>query len=246
MLSRLPIKVTAPLLMAAPAFVIGLVVTLLWNHQSRNAVHELASRNIEQVHLLASNKVDEVLSVPVRVCELNEHLVESGVFDPADLPAWRETFVRQSSAFDMLSSIVWGGADGRSAWVTRYGNGSQYWAIKDTPGAGTMRQQPLGEDGVPEGASTEFAFDLFARPWFTTVRDAGAPAWSDPYVWVGGDDTEPTLGISYGIPIFGSNGAFRGVVDADYSLNDLSRFLRSIEVGQTGVAALLDRNGALL
>ena len=248
MLSRLPITVSAPILVGVPALAVGVTVTLMWNSQSRSAVRELADRNIEQIHHLASNKVADVLSVPVRVCEVNAHLVESGILDPEDLHAWRETFLKQARAFDMLSSVVWGGADGRSAWVTRYADGAHYWALKADGEAPTMSEWRLEADGdAPSEPTGEFEFDLFARPWFTTVRDAGIATWSEPFVWVGGADSGAvTLGISYGVPVHDSAGRFRGVVDADYSLNDLSSFLRSIEVGTTGVAALLGRDGALL
>ncbi len=248
MLSRLPIKVSAPLLVGVPVLVVGVLVTAMWTGQSRHAVRELADRNIEQIHELASNKVAEVLSVPVRICEVNAHLIESGALDVADLAGWRDTLVRQSSAFDMLSSVVWGGADGRAAWVTRYADGAQFWALKDDPHAATMREWRIeGQENIAAGDGKSFAFDLFSRPWFTTVRDAGRAAWSDPFVWVGGDEgAAATLGVSYGVPIFDEAGAFVGVVDADYSLDDLSSFLRSIEVGATGVAALIGPDGALL
>ena len=55
-----------------------------------------------------------------------------------------------------------------------------------------------------------------------------------------------TLGLSYGIPLRDSTGAFLGVIDADFSLNDLSSFLRSVEIGKAGVAVLATTNARLL
>jgi sigma-B regulation protein RsbU (phosphoserine phosphatase) len=60
------------------------------------------------------------------------------------------------------------------------------------------------------------------------------------------DSEGMTLGISYGIPLYDSDGTFVGIVDADFSLNDLSKFLQSIKIGKTGVAALTTSDGKLL
>jgi sigma-B regulation protein RsbU (phosphoserine phosphatase) len=133
MLSRVRITLSAPLIVGVPVLVVGLWLSAMWNRQSQRAVADLAQQNIEQIHELAANKVADVLSIPVRICEVNAHLVQSNALDPSDLEAWRPTLVRQAQAFEMLSAIRWGGADGRSAWVSRYADGSYYWAIKDDP-----------------------------------------------------------------------------------------------------------------
>lgn len=248
MLSRLPITVSAPLLVGIPVLAVGVWLSVMWDRQSREAVAQLADANIEQIHNMAATKVADELSTPVRICQLNEHLVRSGALDPSDLPAWRPTLVRQARAFDMLSAISWGGADGHTAWISRYADGSYYWAVKEDASGSQMNEWRLNQKGeISKEPSSTFDFNLFSRPWFKAPREAEGPTWSQPYVWVGGEDSEgATLGISYGIPLYDADGSFLGIVDADFSLNDLSSFLQSIRIGKTGVAALLTSDGKLL
>jgi serine phosphatase RsbU (regulator of sigma subunit) len=247
MLSRLSITALAPLLVGIPVLVVGVWLSVMWNRQSLDAVTQLADQNIEQIHDMAATKIADELAIPVRVCQVNAHLVRSGVLDPADLSTWRPTFNRQARAFDMLSSIAWGSVDGRSAWISRYADGSYFWAIKGDGAAAEMAEWRIDAEGKVSGAASNFDFDLFSRPWFTAPRAAKGPAWCKPYVWVGGEDSAgSTLGISYGIPLYGDGGDLLGVVDADFSLNDLSRFLQSIQYGKTGVAVLTTREGKLL
>jgi sigma-B regulation protein RsbU (phosphoserine phosphatase) len=248
MLARLPITISSPLLFGLPVLAVALLLSVLWNRQSQQAVIDLADQNIEQIHALAAAKVADVLSIPVRICEVNAHLVHSGALDPDDLRAWRRTLVNEARAFDMLSAISWGGADGRSAWVSRYADGSFYWALKDDPSAATMDEWRLDAAGdVSDAPTSTFEFNLFSRPWFRTPRDTARATWSEPYVWVGGEDSAGvTLGLSYGIPLRDPKGAFLGVIDADYSLNDLSSFLHSVEIGKTGVAVLATPDALLL
>lgn len=248
MLTRLSIKVLAPLLVGIPVLMVGLWLSAMWNRQAQRAITELADQNIEQIHDMIATKIADVLSTPVRLCRVNEHLVESGALNLSDLQAWRPTLVQQSKAFDMLSAISWGGAEGRSAWVSRYADGSYYWALKDDPTIATMNEWRLDEEGGISGDPTSsFEFNLFSRPWFQAPRDAREATWSEPFVWVGGVDSQGmTLGISYGIPLYDGEGELLGVVDADYSLNDLSRFLGSLQIGTTGMAVLASPDAQLL
>jgi sigma-B regulation protein RsbU (phosphoserine phosphatase) len=248
MLSRLPIKLTAPIAIAAPTLVLGALLSLLWHATSTRAVTDLADQSIDQIHDHVSTHIDTLLSIPVRVCDVNAHLVRSGVLDVDDLASWRETLFEQARAFDMLSAITWGDADGRSAWISRYADGSLFFALKDDPASDTMLEWRVAPDGsIPATPTNEFAFDLYTRPWFTTPRDAGEAGWSEPFVWVGGADAdEPTLGLAYGIPLTSPDGSFLGVIDADFSLNDLSTFLSTIEIGQTGFAVLATMDARLL
>jgi hypothetical protein len=92
MFARLPIKVSAPMLVGLPVLVVGVTLSFTWGRQSRHAVTELADRNIEQIHALAATKVADVLSTPARICRINAYLVRSGTLDPSD----RATLARPS------------------------------------------------------------------------------------------------------------------------------------------------------
>jgi len=248
MFSRLPIKVSAPLLVGVPVLAVGLGLLARWNIQSRHAVREIADQNIQQIHDMVSNKITEMLSIPPRICRLNEQLVRSRTLDPDDLPAWRSTLVDEAYAFDMISALTWGDGDGRTAWISRYADGSYFWAIKNDPSETTISEWRVDEQGgISDEPSSTFEFNLFSRPWFIAPSRARKPAWSEPYVWLGGEDSRgKTIGISYGIPLYDPDDTLIGIVDADFSLNDLSSFLQSIQIGKSGVAMLATRDGRLL
>lgn len=248
MLSRLPIKVSAPLLVGIPVLLVGVGLLVRWNIQSREAVRELADQNIQQIHDMVSTKVVDLLSIPPRVCRLNRDLLLTGILDPDDLPAWRKTFIDELMAFDMLSSITWGAEDGRACWFARYAEGDYYWALKNDPDGTTMTEWRVDPDRTMESEpSSTFEFDLHSRPWFNTPREARGPAWTEPYVWVGAEDSDVnTLGISYGIPMYHEDGSLRGVVDADFTLDDLGDYLQSIAIGRSGVAVLATEDGRMV
>lgn len=247
-LTRLPIRVLAPLLFGIPVLIVGVWLSMTWNRQSHKAVTQLAEQSIEEIHRTTAGKIADVLSIPVQVCQINKHLVTTKGLPTNDLSSWRPTLVRESKTFDMLSAISWGGADGRTVWVSRYSDGSTYWAVKNDSSSEMMEEWKLNSDGeVMHESRNSFEFRLETRPWFATPRDAKRPSWSDPYVWVGGgSDADTTLGISYGIPVYHADRTLLGVVDADYSLTDLSSYLGKLKIGKTGMAFILSADGKLL
>ncbi|HBZ97709.1 MAG TPA: hypothetical protein DEO57_07675 [Phycisphaerales bacterium] len=248
MISRLPIKVSAPLMVGVPVLLVGIGLLVRWNLQSRAAVREVADQNIQQIHDMVSTKVIDLLSMPPRVCRLNRDLLLTGMLDPDDLPSWRKTFIDELMAFDMLSSITWGSEDGRACWFARYSEGNYYWALKNDPHGDTMSEWRVDDQGqIASSPSSTFEFDLHTRPWYSVPRAAGVPSWTEPYVWVGAEDSElNTLGISYGIPMYDDDGSLRGVVDADFTLDDLGDYLQSIAIGRSGVAVLATDDGRMV
>ena len=248
MTSRLPLNFIAPVLIAIPVLILGVGLSTLWYWQSRDAVSTLIDQEIDQIHDLVTLKINEIVAIPPMVCLMNEHLMKRGLLDPSDLPSWRETFYQEIQAFKSLSAITWGSEDGRSAWVARYADGKTYWDIKDDPSIQMMREWIIDEVGnITKSPINTFDYDLFSRPWYMTPRKAGRPAWSQPYLWAGAENSEnETVGVSYGRPIFNEDGTLIGVMDTDISLNDLSGFLQSIPVGKTGVAILASSDGKLL
>ena len=109
-LSRLSLKVSAPLVLAVPVLLVVVALSVVAFVQGRSAASDLASQNLRQIHDRIAERVDTLLRVPGRINRVNESLIRQGKLDPADPRSWRETFFQQASAFEMLSSVTWGNA----------------------------------------------------------------------------------------------------------------------------------------
>jgi hypothetical protein len=60
--------------------------------------------------------------------------------------------------------------------------------------------------------------------------------WSDIYPSVG----LPQLIVSAVLPVYDSTGTLLGVTGVDFSLDDISQFLESLDIGQSGQAFVVD------
>jgi serine phosphatase RsbU (regulator of sigma subunit) len=250
LLSRLSVRVTAPVLLVLPVLLAAGVLIAIGTVQGRAAVKRLASQQLTQIHDQISQHVESLVSLPGRVDQANIALIESGRFDPTEPRDWGPVLVEQFLAFEVLSAITWGGEDGQCTWVARYVGDAEhlYYAIKDGETGEEIVEYHVDLEGrIASEPAGSFAFDPRIRPWYTAPKQAGRPAWSEPFLWVGGSDEEQaTLGIAYGWPWRDDDGNLVGIMDADLSLQDISRYLSALRIGRTGRAYLVDERGLML
>jgi sigma-B regulation protein RsbU (phosphoserine phosphatase) len=247
--SRIPATVAMPALLVLPLLLVSGVLITVATVRLGATTGELVSQNMTQIHRRIEQRVGDVLSLPRQVTEINVGLIEQGRLDADDPRSWQETLARESRAFEILSAITWGDETGRSTWVARYaGETRLVYAIKDGRTGSHIEEFLLDDDGaITGGLFNHYEFDPRVRPWYRTPADAGRPVWTLPFVWVGGDPSiEPTLGISYGRPVYGDDGALVGVIDSELTLDDMSDFLKSLEIAESGVVFITDENGLLM
>lgn len=89
-------------------------------------------------------------------------------------------------------------------------------------------------------------FDARQRPYFQAFRPpadpAGPPFWTSPY----SDAALNGLVETNSVPVFDSNGRFRGVVAADVLITTITERVAQVTVADTGYAFLIDGQGNFL
>ena len=251
--SRLSLRLTVPLLFTVPVLVVVTVLSTLAYIQSRDTANDLVSRNLTQVHERIGEKIDALLGLPRRMTHLNEALIRQGTLDVSRPRSWREVFFEEMASHRELSAVTWGSSARETTWIARYpGQARLEYVIQDRETGDDVHVFHLDEQGIPEETlKNSFTFDPRLRPWYRAAAETGRPTWSDVYAWIQSDGTTQrdglsTLGIAFTIPCFDESGELVGVIDADVSLHDLSRFLRSLKIAETGSAVITEADGTLI
>lgn len=91
-------------------------------------------------------------------------------------------------------------------------------------------------------SSSILNFDPRERPWYVLAKSEGTAVWSREYRLF----TDQVPGITCAHPVFGPDGSFVGAVGIDFRLNELAEFLKSLKIGESGIAFITDSEGNVL
>ena len=89
-------------------------------------------------------------------------------------------------------------------------------------------------------------FDVTTGPWFQVATPENNPdsvgVWTEPYQ----DPALTGLLITASSPVYDNAGEFRGVVSADVQLARITEQIAGVQIGETGFAFLMDKDGRLI
>jgi len=245
--SKLSLRLTAPLLLSLPVLVALAILSLIAFWQARMAANKLAGDQLVEIHGRIDQRLTDLLSTPDRLNRINAQLIADDRLDTEDLRSWYGILYEQAMAFDMLSGILWGSAEGEVVWMFRYPGKEGYeFGIKDeATGDEVFEFRVTGKNERSQDPVGRYVYDPRKRPWYTDVATAGRSTWTE-YAWVNEDGDEVTYGLARPQPYYDENGDLLGVLDAEVSLHDVSNFLASLEVGESGLTFLMDDQGNLV
>jgi sigma-B regulation protein RsbU (phosphoserine phosphatase) len=96
------------------------------------------------------------------------------------------------------------------------------------------RRERVSSSDDPEYRPTELAF-------YRTAKSRGDLAWTGPYRFLDG-----SLGITCAMPLLDDDGTVRGVFTVDFSVDELTGFLESLEVSPRGHVFVTTRDGQIV
>jgi serine phosphatase RsbU (regulator of sigma subunit) len=247
-ISKIPMKISLPLLFTAPVFCVVILLSIIAFSEGKNAANDLMAQNLVQIHEHIEERLGDLMNLPGQIQRVNASLVMDGWLDLKKLRAWQPMLLEQVLTFSGLSSITWGGSDGRSVGVARYPE--QYgfeFSIKDELTGNKLESFYCDLHGrMEKKPRNTLLWDPRNQPWYYSAVRAGRPTWTDPYAKTDKDNTNKILTMGYVQPLYDSGRQIMGVINAELTLDDISLFLERQSIGRTGKAFVLDQRGRLI
>lgn len=240
---KLPLKIVfiAPFVLQIVATV-GLVGYLSFRN-GQKAIEDLASQLIDQVTDAIDYKLNTYLQTPHLINQLNADAFELNILNVENFEDIERHFWRQVKIFDSVSYIYMGSTKGGIISPGRRGDGTLVVESTDNFAAGDYKIYTTNEQGEKlDLLSVTPNYNARVRPWYTSAVKAGKPQWGNPYVYF----AEQVLAIPATKPIYDEKGNLNGVLSVDLRLSDINDFLRNLEIGETGQAFIIQRDGLLI
>ncbi|MGD8273743.1 MAG: SpoIIE family protein phosphatase [Desulfobacterales bacterium] len=223
------------------------MTAIAWT-EGKSSVNDLMEQNLVRIHEQTEGRLKELLNLPKRIQLINANLIEKGVLSLNNLRSWRQMLLDQVQAFNGLSSITWGSADGRSVGIARNGDTSDYvFSIKDERTGESLQKFYFDKQGqMDKRPMGIFRYDPRAQPWYIAAIRKDKSTWTDRYSQVGNNGSGIAIALGYARPFRDQNGQIIGVMNAELTLGAVTLFLERFSVGSTGKAFLIDQNGRLI
>ncbi len=247
-LSKIPIKISVPLLLTAPVIVAVGVLSVIAFGQAQSTANDLMEQSLAQIHDRIEERLRDLLNHPYRIQRINADLIIEDLLHMEKLRAWQQMLYGQLQTFKGISSITWGGADGRSVGITRYPGESGYlFSIKDKSTEEKILEYYVDSHGrMEQKPRKQTPFEPREQPWYTAAINAGKPTWTNPYASMYNGKIRATLAIGYVQPFYDQKGQVLGVMNAELTMDDITLFLEKLSVGRTGKAFIIDHGGRLM
>ncbi|MEP1024412.1 PAS domain S-box protein [Leptolyngbya sp. AS-A6] len=244
--NKLPLRVVliVPLMLLLTGAV-GVVGYLSFRNGQR-AVNQVATELQNEILHQIKDKLGDYVQVAHDINRLNAIALANGDINP-DSAAGETVFWQQNQIFPTASFVYCGNEKGNLVGVGKMTNKVhlQTWVVNDSTnhipyfyGLDDQgnRNREFDKDAKP--------FDARVRPWYKAAKEARQPTWSS--IYLGFTTHWPAIATS--IPVYDSSGrTLIGACGIDFLLpQEMSQFLKSLNIGKTGSAFIIERSGTLV
>ncbi len=171
-----------------------------------------------------------------------KRLIESKVIASSTVEFNESFFIEALETYPQFQSIYFGDENGD--YFMTYRNEKEHFITKVI----TRTSQPNGlrlitrnKDHmlISDETVDDLSYDPRERPWYIKTKKDQKPGWTSEYFLF----TAREPGVTCTQPIFDSDKKFIGAVGIDFKLNEINNFLKSLKIGESGIAFICDNYG---
>ncbi|TVQ24146.1 MAG: HAMP domain-containing protein, partial [Leptolyngbya sp. DLM2.Bin15] len=225
---------------------VGLVGYLSFRN-GQQAVNELAGQLRSEMSARIEGELKGYLESPHGFNRINSATFAEGQFDMVE-GRNAVQFLRQVQVSDFIYASYCGDQTGQYLGAYRYTpEDNQTTIALSVSNAGSdynLDFHRIGTTGDKGSLLQRFRpYDPRQRPWYGSAVKAERPIWSEVYL----DFATGLPTITASEPVYGQNNRLIGVCATDVVLlQELRQFLANLSIGDSGIAFVMDRSGALL
>ncbi len=244
---RVSIRTSLVVLVAALIILTGGVILGLLYSGEKKSIYFLADSMIKGISVQVEQRTLNYFLPAERSNKRMKYLIENGLVSTSDhaelLSALRDE-VENNPEF---ASAYFADPAGNFFMVKRMPDGSLSTRVISRTESNVVVQwqhtNPAYSSTFPDSVDTlQSGYDPRSRGWFKQAVSSNGLIWTDVYLFA----SDNMLGISAAVPIRDSAGRPKGVLAVDIGLAELSYFLGTLDVSQTGKAFILNNKSEII
>ena len=245
-LSQLPLQIvlTAPFVLQI--FIIVSLVGYFSLRNAQKAVNDVTAQLRNELIQRIEQQIHSYMVIPRSINTINANSLLRGDLDATTVRGehqlWLQAHIHPRTnlvycGIEDSGELIGVGPEGknRSLQLLIYNQSTDFHGHYYSLDARGNKQQLVRVDNEP--------YDPRKRPWYEAAKKAGKFTWSPIYLDF--EDKLPTITAS--LPVYDHNGTFVAVCATDLFLPvELSQFLQTLQVGETGEVFIMERTGTLV
>jgi class 3 adenylate cyclase len=236
------LRVGVPILGVALVIVAILGITLYSHTANRNGVLALSNHLLDKTDAQIAQQVASFIAPGERALRIMQHMAH--VTPPADRYVVTERYaISVLKEVPQISAFYIGDGSGAFAMVRRQGEGlSVKEIVNDRSGRHVfLIERNAANEEISRREDPADLYDPRTRPWFVGAQGTEDIYWTGVYTFF--TDRKPGITASIRVPELIQSDAVLGV---DITLDELSGFLSTLEVGEGGRVIIMDAEGRVI
>ncbi|MGF1540851.1 MAG: diguanylate cyclase [Pleurocapsa sp.] len=219
---------------------VGLISYFSWRN-GQKTVEALALRLSREVASHTQKHVNNYLNTPSIFLNINRIFAESGHLNVNSQRELQDAFWLQTQISPQVDTLYYADQTGDSIEIER--KGSPKIAIRNSSTAPEREVYTLDRHGQKIQRIDSKEYDPRTRPWYQAATKEKKLVWSPIYLFT----DPPVLGITPAIPLIDrQTGTLQGVMAIDLTLDDISKFLSTLKISNSGRAFIIEKSGEIV
>ena len=219
---------------------VGLASYFSWKN-GRKTVEALALRSSREITFYTKQHIDEYLDTPTSFLNINRIFANSKSLNLKDLDKLQPILWQQAQINPQIDTIYFGSETGDFIEIEM--KDPPVMAIRNSKTAPYWETYRLDNNGQKTQKIGQKKYDPRQRPWYKKAIEKKKLVWSPIYLFA---DT-PVLGITSAIPLIDPDtNEPVGVMAIDLTLSDISQFLSSLKISDSGRVFIVEKSGEIV
>jgi len=219
---------------------VGLMGYFSWRN-GRKTVEELALRLSREVTSHINKHIANYLDTPATFLEINRVFANSSGLNIDSIQSLKAIFWQQTQIHPYINTLYFGSETGDFIEIE----------IKDYPKVSIRNSLTapdrhiynLDENGKKISLITTEKYDPRLRPWYIAAKKYDDLVWSPIYLF----SDPPVLGITPVVPLKDpETKKLKGVMAIDLTLDEISNFLASLKISNSGRVFIIEKSGEMV
>ncbi|WP_333030464.1 MULTISPECIES: ATP-binding protein [unclassified Microcoleus] len=212
----------------------------------QQAVNELAGQLYGEITARIQQHLNTYLETPHLINQINADAIRLGQLNPQDFRSMERHFWQQIQRFSTVNYIYFGNVQGEYIGTERRLDGTLNIGIAKKASGGSIRFENYAANSQGDRTALLLVdpnYQIQKEVYYQVGITAKQATWTPLYLWIA---PRPEVSTDAILPVYDKSEKSIGYVAVSLVVSEISKFLRSLKISQSGIAFIVEPSGEIV